>query len=178
MCSNQHQNTAFNHSKFQTSIVVDRFSFLPSTHSLLSLHEGEAVCPHLNSDLKEIIKTLRCVVGIRQPALSIPRHLRNLPQSASLPSPNRSLTAMGVARSAHTVRQGKRPASLTPYVYAVAADQHGGGVWIVLHGVGHAVFEVLLVGGIFDDRHFQGVEIGQRGFHSAYAHAFDHLSVP
>jgi hypothetical protein len=63
----------------------------------------------------------------------------------------------------------------TPYVDAVSADEDARGVWILFHGLRHAILEVLLVGGVFDDRHLQSVEVGQGSLHATYANAFDHL---
>lgn len=63
----------------------------------------------------------------------------------------------------------------TPYVDAVSADEDTRGIWILFHGLRHAILEVLLVGGVFDDRHLQSVEVGKGTLHAAYANAFDHL---
>ena len=63
----------------------------------------------------------------------------------------------------------------TPYVDAMSADEDSRSIWILFHGLCHAILEVLLVGGVFDDRHLQSVEVGKGSLHAAYANGFNHL---
>ena|SRR6266849_4995626 len=63
----------------------------------------------------------------------------------------------------------------TPYVDAVSADEDPRGIRILFHGVRHTILEVLLVGGVFDDRHLQSIEVGKGSLHTAYTNAFNHL---
>jgi hypothetical protein len=46
----------------------------------------------------------------------------------------------------------------TPYLDAVSADEDSRGIWILFHGLRHAMLE-LLSGGVLDDRHLQSVWI-------------------
>jgi hypothetical protein len=87
---------------------------------------------------------------------------------------SQSLPAWVKARSV-PVRCAIETIGRTPYVDAVSTDENGGSIWVLPHGIRHAIFEVLLIGGIFDNRYLQSVKVGKRGLHAAYTHALDHL---
>src|SRR5947208_7998603 len=78
--------------------------------------------------------------------------------------------------STRSVGHATETAGHTPYVDAVSTDENRGGIWILLHGLRHAIFEVFLIGRILDNWHLQGVKVRQRIPHAAYTHALDHLN--
>jgi len=63
----------------------------------------------------------------------------------------------------------------TPNVDSMPSYENCRCVWVFYHGLCHAVFEILLVWSILDNRDFQSIKIGQRRSYSSDADALDHL---